>query len=408
MSRLGSRSDKAARARAGSVLCVALGLWTHALWAASFPVPAYEQVVPGVWYAHAERKSPPLRFHVVKAELGTGGVAIAPLQATGRERLADTVQRLAASGRAPVAAINGDYFHRRTMHGGPWGVHAEDGELFFSPTEKSALLIDAQGVPSVALPRLRMSIEFEGHPRRYRVAHVNRPATPRLEPGFRVFTRRYDRPNVALTRGLGIVVKAAGPLTLGRENRGTILGLIRTSKVIPVQDGQWILTCVPAVAARCGDLKIGSAITISGQLEPAAHQAIGGGPRMIRAGKVNIEFDRENFSKGHTSYISRSRHPRAGAGVSQDGKTVWFLAVEGRSAESGGLNMEEFARLMRHLGAWDALSFDGGHSTDIFAKGKNREVQHPGKAKIKGRHLVNALGFFLKGNARPQAAQARE
>jgi exopolysaccharide biosynthesis protein len=114
--------------------------------------------------------------------------------------------------------------------------------------------------------------------------------------------------------------------------------------------------------------------------------AIGGGPRILREGKVSIELSQENFGVGKAFYIKNSRHPRSAVGINRDEKTMFLVVVEGRSAESQGMNMKELAKLLLSLGATEAMAFDGGRSVSMYAAGK--EV-------VKGdRQMADALGVF--------------
>ena len=59
------------------------------------------------------------------------------------------------------------------------------------------------------------------------------------------------------------------------------------------------------------------------------------------------------------------RHPRTLAGVQEDG-TLLLVTVDGRRAGwSAGVTLPEAARVMRALGARDALNLDGGGSTAL-------------------------------------------
>jgi exopolysaccharide biosynthesis protein len=46
-----------------------------------------------------------------------------------------------------------------------------------------------------------------------------------------------------------------------------------------------------------------------------------------------------------------------------------LLTVDGRSTRSVGMTLVELAALMRRLGAWDAMNFDGGGSTTMVVGG---------------------------------------
>ena len=63
------------------------------------------------------------------------------------------------------------------------------------------------------------------------------------------------------------------------------------------------------------------------------------------------------------------KHPRTALGFSRDSTTLFILAVDGRSKQSVGVTLAELATLMRRLGAWQAMNFDGGGSTTMVIDG---------------------------------------
>jgi exopolysaccharide biosynthesis protein len=65
-----------------------------------------------------------------------------------------------------------------------------------------------------------------------------------------------------------------------------------------------------------------------------------------------------------------SRQPRTLAGVRADGRLL-LVTVDGRrSGWSAGVTLREAARVMRSLGARDALNLDGGGSTAMAIRGE--------------------------------------
>ncbi len=96
-------------------------------------------------------------------------------------------------------------------------------------------------------------------------------------------------------------------------------------------------------------------------------EIVNGGPRLLRGGEVDITaraegFDREEDPGFYYAFGVR-RNPRTLAGVKPDG-TLLFVTVDGRAPDhSVGASFEESARLMRALGAAEALNLDGGGST---------------------------------------------
>ena len=70
------------------------------------------------------------------------------------------------------------------------------------------------------------------------------------------------------------------------------------------------------------------------------------------------------LSKGELLGVDEKRHPRTAVGVSQDGRYLYMLVVDGRQpGHSVGATTRETAIWMKQLGAYDALNLDGGGSS---------------------------------------------
>lgn len=99
--------------------------------------------------------------------------------------------------------------------------------------------------------------------------------------------------------------------------------------------------------------------------------------------------------------FNKNRHPRSAVAI--DGNKVYLVTVDGRSAEyAQGVSLWEFAAIMRYIGVTDAINFDGGGSTTLYAEGEGEDgiVNHPSDNKqfdrLGERHVVNALLFIKK------------
>lgn len=121
-----------------------------------------------------------------------------------------------------------------------------------------------------------------------------------------------------------------------------------------------------------------------------AVSVVSSGPILLVDGK-DARLDENSFN--------RNRHPRSAVGTA--GKKVYLVAVDGRNAENAqGVSLWEFAKIMRWIGAEDALNMDGGGSTTLYAEGENGNgiVNHPSDNKKFDRegerHIVNALLFI--------------
>jgi hypothetical protein len=115
---------------------------------------------------------------------------------------------------------------------------------------------------------------------------------------------------------------------------------------------------------------------------------VGAGPRLLRGGRVAVTAEAEGFAPPQApafygTFVA-ARHPRTLAGVRADGKLL-LVTVDGRrSGWSTGMTLFEAARLMRSLGARDALNLDGGGSSTMTVRGEvvNRPSDRGGERRV--------------------------
>ena len=105
---------------------------------------------------------------------------------------------------------------------------------------------------------------------------------------------------------------------------------------------------------------------------------VSGGPRLLAGGRVRVRSSAEGFDPlsapwFHGSFVA-SRQPRTMAGVRRDGSLL-LVTVDGRRPGwSAGVTLQEGARVMRSLGARDALNLDGGGSTAMAVRGRTANL----------------------------------
>lgn len=86
-----------------------------------------------------------------------------------------------------------------------------------------------------------------------------------------------------------------------------------------------------------------------------------------------------------------TRAPRTAIGYTADRKTVYLVAVDGRSSSSIGMTIDQLAQLMAGFGVDRAMNLDGGGSTTMWVNGRG-VVNRPsdGSERVVG----NSLGIF--------------
>lgn len=114
--------------------------------------------------------------------------------------------------------------------------------------------------------------------------------------------------------------------------------------------------------------------------------AVGGGPLFLLEGKNRGRSDQ--------------RHPRSSIGLSQDGRYLILMVIDGRDSDySIGATLSEAATWMRDLGAWTAMNLDGGGSSSLVWKNPdsgdwevvNRPSGPPGRGEE--RAVANHIGI---------------
>jgi len=94
------------------------------------------------------------------------------------------------------------------------------------------------------------------------------------------------------------------------------------------------------------------------------------------------------------------RHPRSAAGISANGTYLYLLVVDGRRSDSGGATEKETSLLLRAIGSWNGINFDGGGSSALamrYPDGNVKAVNTPVHNGIPGREraVAGCIGVSL-------------
>ncbi len=376
-------------------------LVSAAFGAVALKAPVYEAIAPGVAYARVEDDSPPLVFHVVKVDLrkrkdGTT-IGLEAIKGKGGQTVAEIANALVKEHKPLLVAINGDFFERDGANVLPWGIHAHEGTLQHSPTGKSAFMLDAQGKPLIGNPALKIAAKFPASAGGVRtILAVNRARTPG-EDGMFLYTAAWG-PTLAEFQGGAVVVLSGGALELGKTVKCTVEEIRSSSTPTAIAADGMLLTCRNKEIETFRRLGVKAEVQIKAEVTPAVSEAIGGGPRIVRAGKPSVEFKDENFPRLQVTTLNNQEHPRSAVGYNQSRTVLILLIVEGRTAASNGVTMSALAQLMVLLGASDAMNLDGGGSATLYVAGR-MVTQGGATGATAQRQVGNALGVFYRGKA---------
>jgi hypothetical protein len=96
--------------------------------------------------------------------------------------------------------------------------------------------------------------------------------------------------------------------------------------------------------------------------------AIGGGPRLIHDGKIEITYREELFPG--SGFPDDANYSRAAIGSTKNGHLVLFVTGQKSDAGSVGLTLSQLAQEMKKLGCVEAMNLDGGGSQSLVVKGR--------------------------------------
>ncbi|HWS82850.1 MAG TPA: phosphodiester glycosidase family protein [Ktedonobacteraceae bacterium] len=126
---------------------------------------------------------------------------------------------------------------------------------------------------------------------------------------------------------------------------------------------------------------------------PDLVQAIGGGPVLIKNGNLYQDPNPPNSSEAST------RNPLTALGVSKDGAHVFFVVFDGRrsgTSQSRGLTRAEMASYLLAHGAYQAMLFDSGGSSEMVARHSGQQrasvINHPSDGHE--RRIANGLFVY--------------
>lgn len=122
-----------------------------------------------------------------------------------------------------------------------------------------------------------------------------------------------------------------------------------------------------------------------------AKNAIGGGPVLIKNGKIVNTYVEELFNGEGSGILVDTRHPRTAIGITADKKLVLFVC-EGRQATEGidGFTTQEVAQILLSYGCVDAINLDGGGSSCMLVNGLETII--PSDTDEDGSHVERKVG----------------
>ncbi len=258
-----------------------------------------------------------------------------------------------------VGAVNGSFFFTDTNPTDPIGYEYEDGQWTFVKENYNKTKLEENAV-----------IISEDNDVVFDYIQANTILYNSKGESERITTVNGNRDLINMTLVSPVMMKDSTEIeSLGNVYKwviedGVVTDIVEPKTVAQVPENGYLLTVNYNSAPNMKEkFPIGEPVTIGvttniDDMLDETKLIISGAGSLVVDGQVNLQG---------LSASGNSRQPRTCIGVSEDGNTMYVMAVDGRG-ESIGMTNKEAAEYMISLGAYDAINFDGGGSTTFAVR----------------------------------------
>lgn len=381
-----------------TALIMSLNILTVTYGAMLYEECVSEQVLTdGVIYKKLSRLYPAgwMDIYVLEIEPDNENVGFKILESTQELGLKHTVEVLAKENNA-LAAVNADFFGS----GSPMssmGQVARNGEMeavqnYYNGSENryAGFFVGTDGVAFIDYVKSTIgfynsddvSVEM-GAKNKY--TDFTKPVyfdTNAITSTAKLDARRSDLVKIVVTEGAISDISGAG-------------------ETVSVPENGYIIVMNQATAtAKLGNYSIGQKVGFSQSNKfvfrpekemSAVKIGISGGGELLRNGEI--------VSNG-LIIGEKARNPRTMIGVNKNKDKVYIVCIDGRG-DSIGATHSEGAEIMRDLGCYDAIHFDGGGSTTMALQQENQKEISVVNSPSEGtqRQVANGFGVASVGES---------
>lgn len=344
------------------------------------------QVGMGIFYKKYIEYSKPWNIYVLEIDLNVPYNSIETIKAQDRlagfEKTSSMARRMSYPGHIAVGAINGDFYGGTGI---PINIQIRDGQLLRRPSVQSTVGFSDNKKPMLARVNFSASVKKGNSSTAINGVNENRGTNQLI-----LFNKFYGTNTGTNIYGTEVAVKS-----ISQWYANDTVVCIVTNKVtgtggMALNDSTTVLSGNGTAATWLSNLAVGDTVKIFMGLSPGVaklKELIGGFPKIVYNGADYV--DQGYLEEGGPSH-TYERHPRTAVGFSQDSSKIYFVAVDGRSAQSVGMTLHELADFMQRIGIYQGINFDGGGSTTVFVRDSVMNVTSDGVE----RSVANAMAVF--------------
>lgn len=266
-----------------------------------------------------------------------------------------------------LAAINSGYFRTTgTYRGDSVGVEVLNGQILSESNNSRAAvgLIEGNQTQQIIFGHVIFTGELiAGAKMKHVINGLNRP---RADNELVVFTPEFHRTTLTDPNGVEIIVRRDRIIEV-REQQGS--STIPANGFVISASGtarEWVRQNLHKEGLARLSLKLAPVETDQEEQWQKANSIIGGGPQLIKDGRLEITNAAEKILPAFVS----DGHPRTAIAKLKSGQ-ILLVTVDGRQpGESIGVSLTMLADLLIEFGATDAINLDGGGSTTMVIGNK--------------------------------------
>lgn len=285
-------------------------------------------------------------FHVLKVDLNNSRVNLDLALAYNKTNRKENVSKMAKRYGA-IAAINGSFFHSRNSIHSAVGLLMSEGVVIADSghrrtsmgiTEDNKIII---GIPKiknfVIMPELGVTLKVNGINQVRGKSHIT------------IYNNYFGKTTKTSIGGREILVNQDGIITGYRNNNSTI------------PDGGFVISMAKANSSIADKYPVGTQVYLNSVINSPWNKVktlVTGSPQLLKNGKIYNTYKKEKLQASIGGNATRTA-----IGVTANNKLLMITAT-------GGTTFNTLAKIMKRLGAKDAMALDGGGSTDMYLKGK--------------------------------------
>jgi len=275
------------------------------------------------------------------------------------------------------AAINGGFFNRNTQL--PLGAIRTNQNWLSGPIlNRGAIAWNDQG--QVKLGRLTLTETLSTSTgQRLTINYLN---SGYVQKGIARYTPAWGSVYIPLTDNESVYVvqqdQITGQYPLGKAGQ--------VQMPIPI-NGYLIIDRGSLIVPNA--LPLGTTVTLTGRSLPEDFSQfphnLAAGPLLIDQGRIVLNAESEKFSTA----FQQQKASRSAIAVDSAGN--WLLVAVHNRVGGSGASLDEFAQILKQLGAVGALNLDGGSSTSLSLGGQLLD-----RSPVTAARVSNALGVFVR------------